>query len=645
MRTPLAVVLLAAVMAAVAAAPASAAVDVSALGATEQAQHDAAVSIGKDAYTYGFPLVDFLRIRKTGTSVTAPDGKGAAPLNVLGNVRRFAKASDRTVVAPNVDTLYSIAQLDLGRQPVILKVPKMGSRYWTFEFIDPWTNVIGYIGKRVSGARGGTWAITWKGAPKRHLPRGVRTFASPYRRVWVVGRTLVNGPSDLKAAQRAQSRYLLRPLSRYLTGAGDHTPATGVTKATQAPVLTGTAFLDALGTAMAQNPPPARDAAMLARLATAGIAPGKKVSTDGLPQHVLDGLAEGVMAAEADLSPAARADVIKVALAHGGWYTPAAKVGRFGTDYVLRARAAKLGIGINTPEESMYPTALTDADGNALNGAHSYRLTFPKGQTPPNRAFWSITMYDSDGYLVDDPSHIYAVGSSHGKLAHKPDGSTVVVVSRTRPTEAAVNWLPSPAAGFRLTYCHNATLGRRDFYRQLCLALALPPSASAAGLFYAVSSHVQELAQERIHPVFLLDEAHLLHQDTLDHLHILLNYEWDSKPLLSLVLIGLSDLQDRLCLRRNRSLYSRLHTRLTIDPLLPEDTAEYIRMRLLRAGCDREVFASDALALLHEAALGSLRDIDRLATAALAEAAKKKRRLVERELLSRLLQSGAQAAA
>ena len=218
-------------------------------------------------------------------------------------------------------------------------------------------------------------------------------------------------------------------------------------------------------------------------------------------------------------------------------------------------------------------------------------------------------------------------------------------VGKTCLLRALRHRLAAPGAGFRLTYCHNATLGRRDFYRQLCLALGLPPSASAAGLFYAVSCHVQELAQEHLHPVFLLDEAHLLHQDTLDHLHILLNYEWDSKPLLSLVLIGLPDLQDRLSLRRNRSLYSRLHTRLSLDPLAPEDTAEYIRLRLRRAGCDREVFASDALALLHEAALGSLRDIDRLATAALCEAAKKKRRLVERELISRLLQATSSDAA
>src|SRR5712692_347096 len=109
-----------------------------------------------------------------------------------------------------------------------------------------------------------------------------------------------------------------------------------------------------------------------------------------------------------------------------------------------------------------------------------------------------------------------------------------------------------PQAGFRLTYCHNATLGRRDFYRQLCLALGLSPNATAAAVFFAVSKHVEDLGRDRVHPVFLLDEAHLLHQDTLDHLHILLNYEWDSKALLSLVLVGLPELrEDRKSTRLN----------------------------------------------------------------------------------------------
>jgi type II secretory pathway predicted ATPase ExeA len=194
-----------------------------------------------------------------------------------------------------------------------------------------------------------------------------------------------------------------------------------------------------------------------------------------------------------------------------------------------------------------------------------------------------------------------------------------------------------PQAGVRLTYCHNATLGRRDFYRQICIALGLDPKATAAGVFYAVSTHVQDLSKENVHPVFLLDEAHLLHQDTLDHLHILLNYEWDSRALLSVVLVGLPELADRIALRRNRSLHGRLHRRFRIDPLAPDDTAEYVRYRLRRAGCDREVFSSDAVAMLHEASLGGHRDIDRIATNALRDAAKKKRKLVERAAVARVL--------
>jgi general secretion pathway protein A len=195
------------------------------------------------------------------------------------------------------------------------------------------------------------------------------------------------------------------------------------------------------------------------------------------------------------------------------------------------------------------------------------------------------------------------------------------------------------ADSFRLTYCHNVTLGRRDFYRQLCLALGVPRGATAGDVFFAVSTHVEELAKERIFPVFLVDEAHLLHQDTLDHLHILLNYSWDSRALLSLLLIGLPDLDDRLRLRRNRSLYSRLHHRVSIGALTADDTADYVRTRVARAGGPKDLFAPDAVAMLHEAAAGSLRDTDRIATAALRLAVRRKRKTIERELLARVLHS------
>jgi general secretion pathway protein A len=190
-----------------------------------------------------------------------------------------------------------------------------------------------------------------------------------------------------------------------------------------------------------------------------------------------------------------------------------------------------------------------------------------------------------------------------------------------------------PEAGFRLTYCHNATLGRRDFYRQLCLALGLSPKATAAAVFFEVSSHVQQLGEQRLHPVFLLDEAHLLQQDVLDHLHILANYEWDSRALLSIVLVGLPEMQDRLKLRKNRSLWSRIHTRLNLGEAAAGDTADYVAHRLQLAGGKQSLLSSDALTMLHEATSGSLRDIDRIATEALKRAAKRKLKVVDRQLI------------
>lgn len=194
-----------------------------------------------------------------------------------------------------------------------------------------------------------------------------------------------------------------------------------------------------------------------------------------------------------------------------------------------------------------------------------------------------------------------------------------------------------PDAGFRLTYCHNATLGRRDFYRQLCQSLGLSPKATAAAVFFAINAHVEQLGRERIHPAFLLDEAHLLHQDVLEHLHVLANYEWDRKPLLSLVLVGLPELWDKMLLRKNRSLWSRLHCRMTIQATDVGDTNEYVDYRLRRVGAKKMLFNSDALTLLHEATRGQLRDLDRIATHALRSAARRKLTNVDRELLEETL--------
>lgn len=411
-------------------------------GGTPEAQRAAGEELGRLAHTYGFPLLEFERTRAT-------DLKRSAPLNVLANTRKLADADDRSVVAPNVDTLYSVAQLDLGKEPVVLRLPRHGSRYYVFEFLDPYTNVVGYIGRRLNGGGAGTWAISWTGGKRVALPKGVRRFNSPYRRLWVIGRTLLRGERDLPAARRLMARYRSGPLSRLRSGRLSK-PVVRRSIRDTSTLPRGLALLDELGRAIRRNPPPKRDAPVLARLRQGGIGPGLAPSRAGLPRPVLDGLAAGVDAEAAELGPRARAKVFTQALSTGGWYSADPDIGDYGTDYTLRAEIAEVGLGANTVEEAVYPIAFADRTGAPFTGARGYRLTFRRGALPPARAFWSLTMYDLEGYLVGNAANVYAVGDSHPPLRRRSDGSIVVAIQRERPAERDVNWLPAPAGAFRL---------------------------------------------------------------------------------------------------------------------------------------------------------------------------------------------------
>lgn len=418
-------------------------------GSTPAEQRAAGVEMGKEAYTYGYPLNEFNLVRKA-------DLELSAPLNVLANAQQLATPAAQGVVAPNTDTLYSLAQIDLGKGPVVLKVPKMdhglfNPRYWTFEFVDPYTNVVGYIGSRLDGSAGGTWALEWSGAKsKKALPKGVKRFKSSARRLWVIGRTLVRGNKDQAKAKKLMAQYRLGTLSSLTAGKGLSKPRNLTPGRPKTVEPTGIAFLDLLSAGMTDDPPPARDAEIVARMRNFGIGAGLKPSTAGLPAPVLEGLAAGVDAAAASLPTEARLPILTQAKENGGWYNPSSKVGIFGTDYAMRARVALVGLGINTVEESTYPTALTDSAGDMLNGANSYRMVFKRGKLPPVRGFWSVTMYDSSGYLVPNAAKIYAVGPDHPGMITRKDGSVVIVVQKSKPTEKDVNWLPSPETGFRL---------------------------------------------------------------------------------------------------------------------------------------------------------------------------------------------------
>ena len=346
--------------------------------------HDEAVQAGRDAYLYGFPLLDFLRIRATNTSVKAPDNKGNAPLNSFASASRFANPTDRTVVAPNVDTLYSIAQVDLGKGPVVLSHPDMGKRYFVFELVEPFTNVVGYIGARTTGSKAGRFALTWTGRKNAKPPKGVRTFKSPYRRLWVIGRTLISETkADFAAGRKLQKRYSLVPLNRLANPPKPPSGSPG--KLVKAELPTGLAFFDALGDALKENPPPSRDKPLLDRLARFGIGIGKHPTESGLGQDVLDGLAEGYTAASTDLKNNTKLQFLNDAKKTDGWFTPPSKIGDYGTDYLFRAQIALVGIGANTPEEATYPGGLADGEGNLLRRDEEVHADLREGPGPAQR--------------------------------------------------------------------------------------------------------------------------------------------------------------------------------------------------------------------------------------------------------------------
>lgn len=199
---------------------------------------------------------------------------------------------------------------------------------------------------------------------------------------------------------------------------------------------------------------------------------------------------------------------------------------------------------------------------------------------------------------------------------------------------------------YNVTYIHNSTVNRRDFYRQVATALGLEPRATPAALFQIVSAHIEALASEhQIRPLLILDEAHLLPVQVLGHLHILLNFQRDSKPYLSLVLVGLPELRDVLRRHNLASLAARLPMRVHLAPLPPEEVHEYVRHRLKLAGRTQDLFSEDALLLIAEATGGIARRIDVLAQRALLEALDQKSTLIDASVVRRAVEHCAEALA
>jgi hypothetical protein len=407
-----------------------------------------ALDIGIDAYVFGYPLVTTEVTRRVMTNVAAAANMHA-PMGQFANMRSYPSPADKDVTAPNADTLYSTAWVDLSREPYILAIPEMAGRYYLLPMLDAWTNVFQVPGKRTTGTGPQKYAITgpgWKGT----LPAGVIEYKSPTNVVWILGRIYSTGtPQDYGEVHQLQDELSLVPLGAYgapyAPAAGNVDPAIDMKTPVRDQVdkMDMASYFVVMAEALKKNPPAPADAPMVERIAKIGIVPGQDFDASKLPA----GLGVALKAAPKLARAKIMAHVRDVGAIENGWIVPT-RTGKYGTEYLQRATVAAVGLGANRPQDAVYPTSERDAAGHDYSGLYRYVVHFDKGQEPPVKAFWSITMYDDRYFLVPNPLNRFAL-SQRSKLTTNPDGSVDLYLQRDDPGgDKEANWLPAPPGKF-----------------------------------------------------------------------------------------------------------------------------------------------------------------------------------------------------
>jgi hypothetical protein len=409
-----------------------------------------ATAIANDAYIYGYPLVTVEMTRRIVTNVAAPVGL-RAPMGEFAIAKRYPTAAFKDVTAPNADTLYESAFLDLSKEPYILGLPDAHGRYYLMPMLDAWTTVFQVPGKRTTGTKAQKYAITgpgWTGT----LPNGVTEYKSPTSMVWIIGRIYCTGtPADYKAVHEMQDRIALVPLSSY---GRPYTPPAGTVDTSidmktavrdQVNALDVAAYFNLMARLMKDNPPSADDAPMVEKMAKIGIVPGQPFDLTKLSPEAQQAVKAVPKAAFGKIMGYFK-DAGKV---ENGWIFTT-KTGIYGTNYLDRALVTAIGLGANRPQDAVYPTSEGEAEGKPYSGSNKYVMHFDKGQLPPVNGFWSLTMYDAEYFFVANPLNRYTL-SARNKLKKNADGSADLLLQHEPPGKGKEsNWLPAPEGKFIL---------------------------------------------------------------------------------------------------------------------------------------------------------------------------------------------------
>jgi hypothetical protein len=405
-------------------------------------------AIAKEAYIYGYPLVDNYRILYFFTlDKSSPAFK--APPNELDNETRLYTPEDRVILCPNADTLYSGASFDLRTEPYVITLPKIEkNRYYSVQLIDLYTFNFDYLGSRTTGNGGGRFLIVgpgWKGSK----PKGIKKVVRSETEIVIAAiRTQLFGPGDMENVKKVQAGYKIQPLSAYLKKKG---PAAAPEIKWLRPVSateqrTSPEFFNELRFILEFCPVHTSEKDLWARFAKIGIVPGKPFDAAALAPEMKAALQAGMADGQKAIDERREA-------AHGK------TTDMFGTreflknDFLARAAGAQIGILANSHDEATYISYEKDSAGQELSGKNNYRVRFAPGKLPPARAFWSLTMYDLPGqFLVANLLNRYLINSPMlPNLKKDSDGGLTLYIQSTSPGKSREsNWLPAPAGPFML---------------------------------------------------------------------------------------------------------------------------------------------------------------------------------------------------
>src|ERR1700704_2138650 len=408
-------------------------------------------AIAKEAYVYGFPIVDNYRIQHAyWVDKTTPEYKG--PWNQIWNSARLYTPADTAIQTPNSDTLYSFVGADLRAEPLVLTVPAMEKqRYFSVQLIDYYTFNFDYIGTRTSGNGGGSFLLAgpgWKG----DAPKGVKkVFRCETELAFPTYRTQLFDPADIENVKKVQAGYKVQPLSAFLgQPAAKAAPAIDFIKPlTPAEEKTSPQFFNILNFVLQFCPTVPSEKELMARFAKIGVGAGNTLDASKLSPEMKAAIEQGMADAWADFAGLKK-------LFDQGKVTSGDVFGTreyLKNNYLYRMAAAVLGIYGNSKLEAMYPMYMVDEAKQKLNGANRYTVRFAPGQLPPVNAFWSLTMYEMpQSLLVANPINRYLINSPMlPQLKRDADGGLTLIIQNESPgKEKEANWLPAPKGRFSM---------------------------------------------------------------------------------------------------------------------------------------------------------------------------------------------------